>query len=65
MKFDFYAFVAEAEAYKQQMGLEDTPAATEALRNKGDNRTSQKRGMLARLERRAREAGRQSLPGHY
>lgn len=65
MKFDFYAFVAETEAYKQEIGLTETPAATESLRNKGVARSSRKRNMLARMEKRAQSAGRKSLPAHY
>jgi len=65
MKFDFYAFVAETEAYKQALGLEDTPATTEAMRNKGLNRTPRKRVALERMEQRALSAGRKSPTAHY
>ncbi len=65
MKFDFYAFVAETEAYKQALGLDDTPVTTEAMRNKGLNRTPRKRGALERMEQRALSAGRKSPPAHY
>ncbi|MDH2131287.1 hypothetical protein N5J77_09150 [Sphingobium yanoikuyae] len=40
---------------KVQLGIVDTPERTEAMRNKGCNRTPQKRAMLARIGARARD----------
>lgn len=65
MTFDFYAFVAEAENRKRSLGLDESPAAVDAMRNKGGSRTPAKREMLARIDRRARAAGRTPVPAYY
>ncbi|MBC2664228.1 hypothetical protein H7F51_01710 [Novosphingobium flavum] len=65
MKFDFYAFIAEAEQRKRNLGILDDPAATEALRNKGGARTPRKRAMLERMKQRARAVGRKPITAHY
>ncbi len=65
MKFDFYAFVAEAEKRKCELGILDDAAATEVLRNKGGSRTPRKRASLERMEQRARIAARKPVPAHY
>jgi len=38
---------------KAELGIVDTPERTEAMRNKGSQRTPSKRAMLARIEERA------------
>lgn len=50
---------------KRLLGIVDTPERTEAMRNRGSRRTSQKRELLARIEARAREAGVEPLKGYY
>lgn len=57
--------IARTEAAKRQMGWVDDEASTEALRNKGGSRTSAKRAHLARIDERAREAGRKPIPAYY
>lgn len=65
MRFDFYAFITEAEQRKRELGLSDDAAAVEALRNKGGTRTPRKRALLERSEQRARKAGRKPIPAHF
>lgn len=65
MKFDFYAFLAEAERRKAELGISDEEASTEALRNKGGSRTAAKRRLLARAEDRARDAGRRAVRSYF
>jgi hypothetical protein len=54
-----------AERRKAERGLVDTPAATEAMRNKGAMRTPQKRALLQRAEERAKVAGLKAAPSYY
>ncbi|WP_439596568.1 hypothetical protein [Falsiroseomonas sp.] len=53
------------EARKAELGLIDTPEYTEALRNKGGNRTAEKRELLRRIEQRAKAAGRTPPRAHF
>ncbi|MGK7860979.1 hypothetical protein [Falsiroseomonas sp. E2-1-a4] len=53
------------EARKAELGLTDTPASTEALRNQGANRTPEKRELLRRIEQRAKAAGRTPPRAHF
>ncbi|MDO9501546.1 hypothetical protein [Falsiroseomonas sp.] len=53
------------EARKAELGLTDTPEQTEALRNKGANRTPEKRELLRRIEQRAKAAGRTPPRAHF
>jgi hypothetical protein len=48
---DLRAYLARIERRKAERGLTDTEARTDALRNRGANRTPEKRELL----RRARE----------
>ncbi|RSU54116.1 hypothetical protein DAH51_20435 [Sphingobium yanoikuyae] len=50
---------------KVQLGIVDTPECTEAMRNKGCNRTLQKRAMLARINVRARDADVEPLKAYF
>ncbi len=50
---------------KAELGLEDTPERTEAMRNKGANRTPEKRELMRRVEERARKAGVLVLKSYY
>jgi hypothetical protein len=43
----------------------DTPAATEAMRNKGGQRTPAKRELLRRAAARARAAGRKPVIAYF
>ena len=52
-------------AKKIELGIIDTPASIEALRNKGGDRTPEKRAMLAAAEKRARAAGRKPIQAHF
>jgi hypothetical protein len=53
------------EKRKAALGLVDTAAATEAMRNKGARRTPQKRALLRRAEERAKGAGLKAAPSYY
>jgi hypothetical protein len=53
------------EARQAELGLRDTPAGAEALRNKGASRTAEKRELLRRVEQRAKAAGRRPPPAHF
>ncbi len=53
------------EARKRELGIIDTPASIEAMRNKGTDRTPQKRVALAAAEKRARLAGRTPIPAYF
>ena len=52
-------------AKKIELGIIETPASIEALRNKGGDRTPAKRAMLAAAEKRARAAGRKPIQAHF
>lgn len=65
MTFDFYAFVAEAEIRKRVLGVDETPAVIDAMRNRGDRRTPAKRALLRRIDARARSAGRAPVFAYY
>lgn len=49
--------IARTEARKAALGIAQTPAEIEALRNKGGSRPPQKRELLRRLAERAQDAG--------
>lgn len=55
----------QVSARKAALGMLDTPAAVEAMRNKGAARTPDKRELLRRVERRALAAGRQPVAAHF
>jgi hypothetical protein len=57
--------LSQIDERKRVLGLTDTSAATEALRNKGGNRTQEKRELLRRAELRARQAGRKPIVSYY
>ena len=57
-------FLADIKARKAALGMIDTPAEVEAMRNKGGRRTPEKRELLRRVEERARTAGVE-LPKSY
>ncbi len=63
--FSMTAFAAEVEARKREMGVVDDEATTETLRNKGSTRTPEKRAFLARIEARAKAAGRKPVRAYY
>lgn len=65
MTFDFYVFVAEADKRKRRLGVDESSAAVDAMRNKGGRRTPAKRAMLARIDARARAAGRTPVRAYY
>jgi hypothetical protein len=54
-------FLAEVEARKRALGMVDTPESIEAMRNKGANRTPEKRELLRRAGERARAAGLEAI----
>ena len=58
-------YLAKIEARKAELGLLDTPERTDAMRNKGGNRTPEKRELLRRIEERARAAGLEPLRAYY
>lgn len=57
--------LAQIETRKAALGMSETPAAVEAMRNKGERRTSQKRELLRRTTIRARAAGREPVVSYY
>ena len=58
-------FTAQIEARKREIDMVDDAATTEAMRNKGGNRTPEKRVLLARIEERAIAAGRKPVRSYY
>ena len=58
-------FLSGIKARKAALGMRDTPAEVEAMRNKGGHRTPEKRELLRRVEERARAAGVQPLKSYY
>jgi hypothetical protein len=57
--------IEQVEARKLATGLLDTPEATEAMRNKGGQRTPAKRELLRRTEERARARGLAPVAAYY
>ena len=55
----------QVRARKALLGMIDTPAEIEALRNKGAARTPEKRELLRRARRRARAARRQPVAAYF
>lgn len=60
-----FDFLARIEARKAALGIIETVERAESLRNKGANRTPEKRELLRRCAERARIAGRKPVPAHY
>jgi hypothetical protein len=58
-------FLDRIRERKAALGIEDTPAATEAMRNKGGQRTVSKRQLLAQAEERAAAAGRSPIKSYF
>ena len=58
-------FLAGIEACKARLGLTDTPAATEAVRNKGAQRTPEKRELLHRAAARGQATGREPVISYH
>ncbi len=58
-------FLADIKARKAALGMKDTPAEVETMRNKGGRRTPEKRKLLRRVEERARSAGVEPLESYY
>ncbi len=58
-------FLADIERRKLELGMVDTPASVEAMRNKGGQRTEEKRELLRRADARALAAGRRPVPSYY
>ncbi len=58
-------FLTDIKARKAALGMADTPAEVEAMRNKGGRRTPEKRELLRRVEERARAAGPKLLKSYY
>jgi hypothetical protein len=56
------AYLAEIAARKKALGIDVSPEAIEALRNKGTRRTAAKREALSLAEQRARAAGLMQTP---
>jgi len=61
----FTALRDQVEAKKTAIGWIDDEVTTDALRNSGVARTPAKREMLARIETRAKAAGRTPLKSNY
>ncbi len=65
LKVSLDSLLAGISAQKDVLGWVDSPANTEAMRNKGFNRTPEKRELLRRAEERAVAAGRKPILAHY
>jgi hypothetical protein len=50
---------------KQELGLDDTTAAVEAMRNRGGERTPEKRALLAAASERSEAAGRKPVRAYF
>lgn len=61
-KVSLQDFAAAVAARKQAVGLTDNDLAS--MRNSGRRRTPEKREALARIQRRAQDAGLTPLPAH-
>jgi hypothetical protein len=61
----FTALREAVERKKAAIGWVDDEASTDGLRNSGKTRTPAKREMLARIENRAKAAGRPHLKSNY
>jgi hypothetical protein len=61
----FIALRESVERKKAAIGWIDGDASTDALRNSGVARTPAKREMLARIDSRAKAAGRPPLKSNY
>ena len=61
----FNALREQIERKKAAIGWVDDEASADALRNSGMARTPAKRGMLGRIESRAKAAGRTTLKSNY
>ena len=57
--------LARVRARKLELGIRDTPAEVEAMRNKGGRRTSGKRVLLRRTAMRAMAAGVEPVRAYY
>jgi hypothetical protein len=58
-------FLARRDARAKQQGLVFTAEMQDALRNKGDRRSAEKRAALRRIEERCAEAGVEPLKAQY
>lgn len=58
-------FTAQIEARKREIGMVDDATTTEAMRNKGGNRTPKKRAFLSRIDGRAKAAGKTPVRAYY
>ncbi|MGI4939963.1 MAG: hypothetical protein ACRYHQ_05275 [Janthinobacterium lividum] len=57
--------LAQVAARKAQLGIVETTADTDAMRNKGGQRTLAKRELLRRVDERAQAAGRSPIVAYY
>ena len=53
------------ETKKREIGWVDDDVSTDALRNKGGNRSPEKRAFLARIDARAIAAGKKPTRSYY
>lgn len=60
---NLYAFLKDAESRAVESGVSAIPV--DSLRNRGSGRTPSKRALLARIDRRAREAGMSPVIANY
>jgi len=57
--------LSRVRAARERSGIEFTPDYVEKLRNKGLQRTAEKREMLRVIERRCQEAGQEARPAYF
>jgi hypothetical protein len=60
-----FDYLESVEHRKAELGWIDTPETTEAMRNKGANRTPEKRELLRRMAERARAAGLEPIKAYF
>jgi hypothetical protein len=58
-------YLGQVEARKAALGMADTAAETDALRNKGARRTPEKRELLGRARARATAAGQPPVRAYF
>ena len=58
-------YLAQVEARKLEIGMRETDADVDAMRNQGANRTEAKRQLLASVDGRAHETGSRKVVSYY
>ena len=62
---DLVVWLTRVRARKAELGIVDTAERVERLRNKGGNRTPEKRELMRRTDERALASGQVPVRSHY